>query len=102
MPSWRDTVSEQAQADLDSLLGTLLEFAQQTLAKHGVVAPFGAAISATGEMRLLGALPDADEGSPQALEMLLEGIRAERSSLRAFAIASDVRLTEGGDAIRVE
>jgi hypothetical protein len=45
---WRDTSSDQAQADLDALLNAVLPFAELTLSKYGEMFPFGAAVSPGG------------------------------------------------------
>jgi hypothetical protein len=103
MPSWRDSSSQQCQDDLDSLLNTALPFAQQMLEKRGGFYPFGAAMSASGEARLLAGDASRDDlpASTTVLASLLDGIRQARAKYRAIAICSDVRLTDS-DAVRVE
>jgi hypothetical protein len=102
MTSWRDSASQQAQDDLDGLLNMTLPFAQQMLSKHGEFYPFGAAMTTSGETRLLaGELGQEHPASDDVLSLLVEGLRQDRGSLRAVAICSDVRLPDF-DAIRVE
>lgn len=80
-----------------------LPFAQQMLAKSGEFYPFGAAVTADGETRLLAGDPSQGEHPPSAdvLSTLLSGLRQTRADLRAVAICSDVQLTDT-DAVRVE
>lgn len=101
--SWRDSASRQAQDDLDGLLNVTLPFAQQMLAKSGEFYPFGAAVTATGETRLVADDPVGDEhpASAEVLSSLLAGFRATRADLRAVAVCSDVRLPDS-DAVQVE
>ena len=103
MTSWRDSASGQTQDDLDGLLNVTLPFAQQMLAKSGEFYPFGAAVTADGETRLLAGDPSQGEHPARAevLSTLLGGLRQTRADLRAVAICSDVRLTDT-DAVRVE
>lgn len=102
MTSWRDSASQQAQADLDALLNITLPFAQQMLAKRGEFYPFGATVTAGGETRLLaGDLGQEHPGTADVLSLLVERLRQERPGLRAVAICSDVRLSDS-DGIRVE
>jgi hypothetical protein len=102
MTSWRDSASEQAQADMDDLLNVVLPFAEQTLAKHGELFPFGAAISTSGEAEMVAAdLGDDQPLSQDLLDVLYEGGRASSGSRRAMAFVADVSVS-GGDAIRVE
>lgn len=102
MTSWRDSASQQAQADLDGLLTVTLPFAQQMLAKHGEFYPFGATVAAGGETRLLaGDLGQERPASADVLSVLVERLRHERVDLRAVAVCSDVRLSDTA-AIRVE
>ena len=102
MTSWRDSASQQAQADLDGLLNITLPFAQQMLAKRGEFYPFGATVNAGGETRLLGGdLGQEHPASADVLSLLVEGLRLERADLRAVALCSDVGLSDS-EAIRVE
>jgi hypothetical protein len=103
MTSWRDSASQQSQDDLDGLLNVTLPFAQQMLGKSGEFYPFGAAVTASGETRLMAGDPGRGEhpGSVEVLSTLLDGFRQTRADLRAVAICSDVRLPDS-DAVRVE
>jgi hypothetical protein len=101
--SWRDNATQQAQNDLDELLNASLPFAQQMLEKHGEFFPYAVAITAFGETRLVAGDPGLGEQptSAEVLHMLLGGLRAERDTLRAAAMVSDVRLSSS-DAVRIE
>lgn len=103
MASWRDSASDQAQADLDGLLNAVLPFAQQQLEAHGEFLPFGATLGADGQIALAAADPGQGEHpeSLSVLEALYDGVRADRGSRRAAAFVADV-LIEDRDAIRVE
>lgn len=103
MTSWRDSASQQSQADLDGLLNVTLPFAQQMLAKSGEFYPFGASVTAAGETRLIAGDPGQCEhpASAEVVSSLLNGFRQTRADLRAVAICSDVRLPDS-DAVRVE
>lgn len=101
MPSWRDTASPQCQADLDGLLGHTLGVAQQTLERYGQLSPFGAAVGANGSTRMLASDPGGNPTSQQVLDLLIDGARSDKESLRAVAIVADVSLSDG-DAVRVE
>jgi hypothetical protein len=103
MTTWRDSAAQQSQDDLDGLLNATLPFAQQMLAKNGEFYPFGAAVTAGGETRLVAADPDRGEhpASGEVLSSLLDGFRRTREDLRAVAVCSDVRLPDA-DAVRVE
>ncbi|HKC27634.1 MAG TPA: hypothetical protein VKB75_06445 [Jatrophihabitans sp.] len=102
-PSWRDTTSEAAQNDLDGLLNAVLPFAEQTLAKHGELFPFGAGVDVGGQVAMLAADPELGEhpASNQVLDALYQGARAEAASRRAVAFVADVRANVG-DALRIE
>lgn len=103
MTSWRDTTSEEAQNDLDELLNVVLPFAEQTLAKHGEMFPFGAAVSSVGHIEMMAADPGHGDQPPSAeiLDLLYQGARESAATRRAVAFVADVRI-ESGDAIRVE
>jgi hypothetical protein len=103
MASWRDTASDQAQADLDALLGAVLPFAEQTLSRYGEMFPFGAAVSSDGELEMLASDPGIGERpmSELVLGALYEGARASSHARRAFAFVADVRVN-AADTVRVE
>jgi hypothetical protein len=103
MPSWRDSASQQCQDDLDALLNVTLPFARQMLDKSGELYPSGAAMSSTGETRLLAADSDQDDrpASNAILASLVDGIRQAQADYRAAACCSDVRLSDS-NAVRVE
>jgi hypothetical protein len=103
MASWRDTTSDQAQADLDALLNAVLPFAEQTLSKYGEMFPFGAAVSSDGQMEMLASDPGTG-GHPSSevvLRALYDGARASSGTRRAFAFVADVRVN-AADTVRVE
>lgn len=103
MTSWRDSATQQAQDDLDELLDASLPFAQDMLDRHGEFFPYAVAITASGETKNLAGDPGEGEepSSVAVLQVLVEGLRAERDTLRAAAVVSDVRLPDS-DAVRVE
>jgi hypothetical protein len=86
MITWRASASQQAQDDLDGLVNVTLPFAQQMLAKNGEFYPFGAAVTASGETRLIAS--DSTEGehpaSADVLSSLLAGFRQTRADLRTW------------------
>ena len=104
MTSWRDQLSQQAQDDLDDLLNVVLPFAEQTLGRYGELHPYGAARASDGSTVLLAADPGLGEHPPaQAVyDSLHEGARRDRDRFRAVAIASDVRIEDGSDAVRID
>jgi hypothetical protein len=94
--------------ELDELLDVLLTFAQEQLAKHDALLPFGASLSAGGEVALAAAQPETDDATAADLaELLLAGLRgrAAAGEIRAAAVCTDVRIDhpEHGptDALRV-
>ncbi|HEY2313107.1 MAG TPA: hypothetical protein VGH96_05805 [Streptosporangiaceae bacterium] len=103
MESWRDTASTDAQADLDELFNAVLPLAEQHLARYGEFFPFGAALSADGQVKILGGDPGQGERpqSQAVLDVLYQGAREDGSAHRAAAFVADV-LAEGVDAVRVE
>jgi hypothetical protein len=104
MAGWRDKASELCQSDLDGLLNVVLPFAQQQLAARGAFFPFGAVVADDGSTRMVSAY-DGREVPPaeQLIQMLIGGVKSQRTSLRAVAIIVDVSLPdEPHDAIRVE
>ena len=107
MSSWRDIASAEAQADLDSLLETMLGFAQQQLALHGEFFPYAAAIGQDGRLELVGAAVEAQDDRPASAdvrEACFEALSSRRDEIRAGGVAADVEVREpvAGDAIQVE
>lgn len=103
MASWRHTASQQAQDDLDSLLGPALGFAQQQLDKHGEFYPYAVVVDTDGQQRMVAAETDAEQpASADVITTLVAGLTEQRENLRAAAIVADVRLPDQEtDAIRV-
>jgi hypothetical protein len=103
MTSWRETASQQAQDDLDTLLTLTLPFAQQQLAEHGEFFPFAAAVGADGIPTLISADPSLGEhpASVDVLNQLVGGLQEQAGNLRAAALVADVRAGTS-DAVRVE
>lgn len=103
MASWQDSLSEQALDDLDGLAKSALPFAKQQLDRHGEFFPYGLALNAAGETRMVAADPDLGDRPPslEVLGTIVDGMRMERDQLRAVALVADVRISDG-DAVRVE
>ena len=104
MDTWRDTTSQQAQDDLDGLLNAVMPLAQQTLARYGVMLPFGAATLTSGDVSMLAAYPGDDLDAltePQVLEGLKSGVQQQAGEYRAVAFVAD-GLLHGADAILVD
>lgn len=101
MSSWRRTASEEAQQDLDSLVGLALEASEVNLEETGELRPFFIGIRASGE-KILGTLGNESDAA-DLVEGLVELIRKNRSDYRAVAIVKDVKLRDGSsDAIWVD
>ena len=103
MTSWRDSVSQEAQDDLDGLLNAVLPLAENLLGKSGEFFPFGGLVSIHGEAAMTAADPGLGEhpASQDVLANLYDGARANASDSRAAAFVADVR-ANGSDAVRVE
>jgi hypothetical protein len=103
MTSWRDSLSAEAQADMDNMLDAALPFAQQMLAKHGEFYPYAVSMSAGGEVAMVAAEVGKEKAaSIDVLALLYEGLASRAQELRAAAVVSDVKLGSVEDAIRVE
>lgn len=103
MASWRDTTSQQAQDDLDGLLGPALGFAQQQLEERGEFYPYAVVVDTDGQQRVVAADIGSDHpASADLITTLTAALSEDRDHLRAAAIVADVRLRElGSDAVRV-
>jgi hypothetical protein len=102
--SWRDSASQQAQDALDELFSAAIETAQGLLGKNGEFFPFGVEVRDDNDVALFGADPGLGEHPPstEVLRALAAGARSERDKLQAVALACDVTLATGSDAVRVE
>ena len=89
---------------LNALLAPVLGFAQEMLGKAGEFYPFGAVLTADGEVRLEGAYDGSEHPqSTDLISILTEAMQksAESGEIRAAAICYDVLIHErdgGGDA----
>jgi hypothetical protein len=103
MASWRDSASEQAQADVDALVEASLPFAQQMLDEHGALLPYGVALSDQGQIRMVAADvgQQARPSNVELVALLVEGLRRDRAAIRAYALVFQVRLA-ASHAVRLE
>lgn len=105
MTSWRESLSEEANADIDRLLNDALPFALQMLDRRGEFYPYAVKLAIGGDIAMVAGDPGQGEHSrsTDVLPMLYEGLKSERETLRAAATVSDVRIdSPSSDAIRVE
>jgi hypothetical protein len=107
MSSWRDSHSEEVQADVDGLLNTALSSAQRMLGKHGEFPPYAFELSEDGETGMVATYPGQGGHSSLAdiLSLLYDGLGFHSMGLRAVAVISCVRIdlpSMPTDAIRVE
>ena len=101
MSSWRRTASEEAQQDLDSLVGLALETGEVNLEETGELRPFFIGIRTSGE-KTLGTIGDESDAA-DLVERLVELIRKNRGDYRAVAVVKDVKLRDqDSDAIWVD
>jgi hypothetical protein len=97
------SISDESRPDLDSLLETLLPFAEDQLRKRGFFAPFAASVDSEGQMALAMAYPDShDTPTSDLIMMVKKGFhkKAVENAIRAAAICYDGRLrpVSGGKA----
>lgn len=105
MPSWRDSTSQQAMTDLDTLLNVLLPFGQDMLKKHGEFYPYAAAITAAGEVEFVAGVPDFEEKHPRTQDVIaacIDTLTSRRDLLRAWGLVYNVRLLDGRDALAID
>lgn len=104
LAGWRDAVSEEAQADLDELVGAAVDFALRQINADGGFLPFALAVGVAGDKQVI--QPNYAEGAEldaaQQVSAQWDALGEVRHGLRAVAVAVDVRLPEaGGDAIEI-
>lgn len=107
MPSWRDEVSEQAQAECDRMFDVALPFAQDMLADYGEFYPYAMKMLDDGSTQGVAIRPGkvARPRSKTIVDTLYQRLGAERETLRAVAVVADVLLTSNTspmDAIRID
>jgi hypothetical protein len=87
-------------SDSNQLLNAVLPLAQQMLGKHGTFLPFGASVSANGEVTLCQGMPDTDN-EQAILEMLVSALKQQASdgTIRGSAVCYDSRvmMPQGGE-----
>jgi hypothetical protein len=76
----------------------VLSSATQMLQQRAELHPFGAAVSTSGEVQVLGTDPDT---ATAYLPVLLDKLRRDRAGFRAVAVCSHVRLPDS-HAVRVQ
>lgn len=93
---WRDTVTEQAQADLDGLVDAAVAFAVERVKAAGEFLPFAFAVSTHGQLQAI--TPNYPRGGDlQVVDQLAAQWRAiaeVKASLRAAVVAVNVTLPE--------
>ena len=99
LATWRDQVSAIAQGDLDGLLDSALNMAEERLAEAGEFFPFGLVVTRDGATEVVAAPPvDAE----RAQQLGYQAIGAMKAEIRAAVMVTDVRIPEtGGDAVEV-
>jgi hypothetical protein len=105
MNAWRETASEEAQNDLDSLADATIAAARHFLDRSGDFIPFPMAVKADGELALIGLNQPESPETPQAQDVvdgIIDLFRDRRDSIRALAIGANVQIpSEVTDAIEV-
>ena len=91
---------------MDALVDALIRFAQEMLAKHGEFFPFGAAVTGTGAVEMVGGYTGEERPPSQAvIDLLYQGLadRARGGEIHASGVCFDVRLRgrDNTDAIQV-
>jgi hypothetical protein len=87
--------------DMDSVLDTLLSFAQQQLETRGEFYPFAASVDSSGSPGMVAA--DLGEEHPESMDVidvLYEGLSrsAADGEIRAAGVCADVRVTPPGSS----
>jgi hypothetical protein len=104
MVSWRDSVSVQAQDDLDGLVDAAIEFALTRIASGGEFLPFASAVSADGRRQAVTVDYPRDQTLqvPEQIVAQWDALGDIKDSLRAAAVAVNVTLTQSNrDGIEV-
>jgi hypothetical protein len=101
---WRDTVTQEAQDDLDGLVDAAAEFALQRIAAAGEFLPFALGVSVAGERQVLQPNYPAGNHAPVVDQLVScwDAVCELRDGLRAAAVTVNVTLPQAdGDGIDV-
>ncbi|MDI2020102.1 MULTISPECIES: hypothetical protein [Paenarthrobacter] len=106
---WHQGLSEQAIQDVFKLVGVAVPFAEDQLSRNGGLAPYGITTDLAGElghhMAYHEANADGEVDSAESVQMMAEGFRNKKDTLRGTCILSDVlvQVEDGGavDAVRL-
>lgn len=97
---WRDTATAAAQDDCDRILGSIAELAFSILSKGEALVPVAMGIRSDGLVTIVPS--QFASTSLAARNELLAVLKDHQRLWRTVAIASDARLRDGRDALRVE
>lgn len=104
--SWREDVPEQVQNELEECFGQALDMATHLVGRNGEFFPLGAVLERGARQAAPFAVWDKALGehpeSRAVLDLLYAAAAARKESILAVAFACDVKLADGGDAVRVE
>ncbi|HVU73479.1 MAG TPA: hypothetical protein VHE83_11015 [Mycobacteriales bacterium] len=103
MSDWRERVSGAALHDFEVLMGSVLPSAESTLKRFGELQPFGASITADGDLVRLNADPRLGQ-NPQSRDVIrgiYTGARAAAFARRAIAVVQTGK-SGGGSAMRID
>ncbi|MEV7661298.1 hypothetical protein [Paenarthrobacter sp. NPDC089316] len=101
---WHEGLSEQAIQDVFQLVGAAVPFAQDQLSRHGALAPYGISTDLEGEVGHHMAYQEPNEDhemdSAESVQLMTEGFRQNKDSLRGTCILADVRVqVEEGEVV---
>src|SRR5262245_118669 len=94
-----------ANPDFESLLNSLLPFAQEMLAKHGEFFPFGMTMSLEGQIAAEAAYDGTEQpASEELIQMLTQTFRhkASMNLIRAAGICCDIRTIPPGETKKTD
>ena len=96
-----DTLYTELKPDMGMITNQLFDLSETLLRKRGNFLPHGAVLTEDGELKLVGAAPDAQSdltSSAEVLPVLHDGLRlqAKQFSLKAIGVAENVTVTLEG------
>ena len=92
----------EAKEDFNALLEALIPFAEEMLKKHGEFFPFGAAVSAAGEVSAHATYEGSENpASEEVIAGLVQTFQAEArtGAIRATGICYDGRIVQNGKKV---